>query len=172
MVADGRFREDLYYRLNVLPVKLPPLRDRLTDLEALAESLLESIAARTGLPQRELSPSALAVLAAHRWPGNIRELRNALEQAAMLTDNPRLAAEDFAQVMPAPAAQAERAQVRAAAAAAAADRGTGAQLDPVGAGRHRRQQGLGRPHARHFPRDALREAGRDEVTVRISGICA
>jgi len=108
MVADGRFREDLYYRLNVLPVKLPPLRDRLTDLEALAESLLESIAARTGMPQRELSPSALAVLAAHRWPGNIRELRNALEQAAMLTDNPRLAAEDFAQVMPAPAAQSER----------------------------------------------------------------
>ena len=105
MVADGRFREDLYYRLNVLPVRLPPLRERLADLEALAESLLESIAARTGMPQRELSPAALAVLAAHRWPGNIRELRNVLEQAAMLTDNPRLAAEDFAQVLPAPVAR-------------------------------------------------------------------
>jgi transcriptional regulator with PAS, ATPase and Fis domain len=106
MVAEGRFREDLYYRLNVLPVRLPALRERLSDLEALAESLLESIAARTGMPQRELTPSALAVLAMHRWPGNIRELRNALEQAAMLTDHPRLLAEDFAQVLPAPAAHA------------------------------------------------------------------
>jgi transcriptional regulator with PAS, ATPase and Fis domain len=101
MVAEGRFREDLYYRLNVLPVRVPPLRERLADLEALAESLLESIAQRTGMPQRELAPSALAVLAAHAWPGNIRELRNVLEQAAMLTDNGRLGAEDFARVLPA-----------------------------------------------------------------------
>jgi len=113
MVADGRFREDLYYRLNVLPVKLPSLRERLSDLEALAESLLESIAARTGMPQRELSPSALAALAAHRWPGNIRELRNALEQAAMLTDNPRLSAEDFAQVLPGTAAPRDAAKAGA-----------------------------------------------------------
>ena len=104
LVAEGRFREDLYYRLNVLPIRLPALRERLLDLEALAESLLESIALRTGMPQRELAPSALAALAAHRWPGNVRELRNALEQAAMLTDNARLSAEDFAQVLPAPAA--------------------------------------------------------------------
>jgi transcriptional regulator with PAS, ATPase and Fis domain len=110
LVAEGRFREDLYYRLSVLPVRLPALRDRLSDLEALAESLLESIAARTGLPQRELDPSALALLAAQRWPGNIRELRNALEQAAMLTDNARLSAADFAQVLPAPAARSERRQ--------------------------------------------------------------
>jgi len=111
MVADGHFREDLYYRLSVLPVRLPALRDRLSDLETLAESLLESIAARTGMPQRELDPSALAVLAAHRWPGNIRELRNALEQAAMLTDNPRLTAADFGQVLPGPAIQSERRKV-------------------------------------------------------------
>ena len=111
MVADGRFREDLYYRLSVLPVRLPPLRDRLSDLETLADGLLESIAARTGMPQRELSPSALAALAAHRWPGNIRELRNALEQAAMLTDNPRLTAEDFAQVLPGPVVRDERRRV-------------------------------------------------------------
>jgi len=110
MVAEGRFREDLYYRLNVLPVRLPALRERLSDLEALAESLLESIAARAGLPQRELDPSALATLAAHPWPGNIRELRNALEQAAMLTDNARLSAADFVAVLPARAAQAERRQ--------------------------------------------------------------
>ncbi|MEW6690061.1 MAG: sigma 54-interacting transcriptional regulator [Pseudomonadota bacterium] len=102
LVAGGRFREDLYYRLSVLPIRLPALRERLSDLEALAENLLESIAARSGMPQRELAPSALAVLAAHPWPGNIRELRNALEQAAMLTDSARLSAGDFAAVLPAP----------------------------------------------------------------------
>lgn len=101
LVAQGRFREDLYYRLNVLPIRLPALRERLADLDALAESLLESIALRTGMPQRELDASALASLAAHDWPGNVRELRNALEQAAMLTDHARLSSRDFAKVLPA-----------------------------------------------------------------------
>jgi DNA-binding NtrC family response regulator len=100
LVADGRFREDLYYRLNVLPIRLPALRERLADLEALAEHLLENIAERTGMPQRELAPSAIGALAAHDWPGNIRELRNVLEQAAMLTDKARLGAEDFARILP------------------------------------------------------------------------
>ena len=86
LVADGRFREDLYYRLNVLPIRLPALRERPGDLEALAENLLESIAARTGMPQRELARSALALLAAQRWPGNVRELRNVLERATLLCD--------------------------------------------------------------------------------------
>ena len=101
LVADGRFREDLYYRLNVLPIRLPALRERRADLEALAEILLEGIAVRTGMPQRELAPSALAVLGSHRWPGNVRELRNVLEQAAMLTDSPRLSGEDFVAILPA-----------------------------------------------------------------------
>ncbi len=104
LVADDRFREDLYYRLSVLPIRVPPLRERLSDLEALAENLLENIAARTGMPQRELTPAALAALAGHEWRGNIRELRNALEQAAMLTDHARLAAEDFAMILPRAAA--------------------------------------------------------------------
>jgi transcriptional regulator with PAS, ATPase and Fis domain len=104
LVAQGRFREDLYYRLSVLPIRVPPLRERLSDLEALAENLLENIAARTGMPQRELTPAALATLAGHEWRGNIRELRNALEQAAMLTDHARLAAEDFAAILPRAAA--------------------------------------------------------------------
>ena len=101
LVAQGLFREDLYYRLNVLPIRLPALRERLADLDALAESLLESIAARTGMPQRELDASALGALAGHDWPGNVRELRNALEQAAMLTDSARLSAKDFAGILPA-----------------------------------------------------------------------
>ncbi|MDP2004200.1 MAG: sigma 54-interacting transcriptional regulator [Rubrivivax sp.] len=87
MVAAGSFRADLYYRLNVLPIRLPSLRERLADLEALVESLSEDIARRSGLPARSLSPEALALLARRDWPGNIRELRNTLEQAALMTDD-------------------------------------------------------------------------------------
>ena len=86
MVADGRFRADLYYRLNVLPIALPPLRARRDDIEALAEALLDDIARRSGLPVRSLAPDALEALCAHGWPGNIRELRNVLEQAVLMHD--------------------------------------------------------------------------------------
>ena len=103
-VADGRFRSDLYYRLNVLPIRLPPLRERLSDLEALCAHLLGQIALRTGLPQRDIAPDAIARLAAYDWPGNVRELRNALEQVVMLGDTPRLGAGDFAAVLPGGAA--------------------------------------------------------------------
>ncbi|RJG06337.1 PAS domain-containing protein [Noviherbaspirillum cavernae] len=99
LVADGKFRSDLYYRLNVLPIHLPPLRERRGDLDALCEHLLEQIAKRTGMPQRELAPCAREALAAYGWPGNVRELRNALEQAGMLTDNVSLKAEDFASIL-------------------------------------------------------------------------
>jgi transcriptional regulator with PAS, ATPase and Fis domain len=86
MVAAGQFRADLYYRLNVLPIALPPLRARRDDIEALAETLLDDIARRSGLPLRNLAPDALEALAAHDWPGNIRELRNVLEQAVLMHD--------------------------------------------------------------------------------------
>jgi transcriptional regulator with PAS, ATPase and Fis domain len=100
LVNEGKFRSDLYYRLNVLPITLPPLRERRGDLDVLCEHLLEQIAKRTGMPQRELSPSARAALAAYGWPGNVRELRNVLEQAGMMTDNVVLQAEDFAMLLP------------------------------------------------------------------------
>ena len=87
MVADGRFRADLYYRLNVLPIRLPALRERLSDIEALAEALLDDIARRSGLAAKALSADALDRLAARDWPGNIRELRNVLEQSALMTDD-------------------------------------------------------------------------------------
>ncbi len=87
MVADGRFRADLYYRLNVLPIRLPPLRERPGDLDALADHLLDDIARRPGLAApKSLAADALELLAAQRWPGNIRELRNVLEQACLMTD--------------------------------------------------------------------------------------
>jgi transcriptional regulator with PAS, ATPase and Fis domain len=100
MVSMGRFRSDLYYRLSVLPIELPPLRDRISDLEALTDHVLEDIARRTGTPQRELTPTALAVLSSYGWPGNIRELRNVLEQVTLNSDNPRLSAEEFTLVLP------------------------------------------------------------------------
>jgi transcriptional regulator with PAS, ATPase and Fis domain len=104
MVAEGKFRADLYYRLNVLPIRLPALRERLQDLEALTEVLLDDIARRSGMPHRELSAETLALLRTHAWPGNIRELRNALEQASMMTDDLRLTPAHFAGVLPLPSA--------------------------------------------------------------------
>ncbi len=99
LVDEGHFRADLFYRLNVLPIRLPALRERSDDLEALTETLLEQIAARTGMAQRELTADALAALARYDWPGNVRELNNVLEQVAMLTDSVRLCADDFAGVL-------------------------------------------------------------------------
>ena len=96
MVAAGSFRADLYYRLHVLPIRLPALRERLADIEALAEALLDDIARRSGLAHKGLSSAALDRLASHLWPGNIRELRNVLEQAALMTDDPVLGAGDIA----------------------------------------------------------------------------
>ncbi len=100
LVADGKFRPDLYYRLNVLPVVLPPLRQRIDDLDALCEHLLGQIAERTGMPHRELTPEARTLLAAYDWPGNVRELRNVLEQAGMQSDDVQLHAVAFADILP------------------------------------------------------------------------
>ena len=95
MVQDGRFRKDLYYRLNVLNIALPPLRDRPGDLELLCEHLLEKVAVQSGILGRELSPAAMDLLRRHAWPGNVRELRNVLEQAVMNTDEHLLEVSDF-----------------------------------------------------------------------------
>jgi transcriptional regulator with PAS, ATPase and Fis domain len=81
-IKRGEFRADLYYRLNVLPIQVPPLRERLEDLPALSEAILEELRS-----QHELDREALALLAQHAWPGNIRELRNVLERAALLSDD-------------------------------------------------------------------------------------
>ena len=104
-VQEGKFRSDLYYRLNVLPIVVPPLRERVPDIEVLCDVFLEQIAARTGKPHREIAPEAIAALSAHEWPGNVRELQNVLERATMLTDNCRLTADDFAPILPAATAR-------------------------------------------------------------------
>lgn len=86
MMSRGDFREDLYHRLAVFPIRLPPLRERPEDLTALAGVLLEKIGEELGRPGLRLSDAAAAQLNAHTWPGNVRELRNALERAAILAD--------------------------------------------------------------------------------------
>jgi two-component system nitrogen regulation response regulator GlnG len=83
MIREGRFREDLYYRLNVVPIQLPPLRERVEDIEPLARHFL-GLAAAEGLPARTLLPSAVEALRAHPWRGNVRELRNAIYRLALL----------------------------------------------------------------------------------------
>jgi DNA-binding NtrC family response regulator len=95
-VAEGRFREDLFYRLNVVSIELPPLRDRRGDILPLAEHFAREIAARRGGPPKAIDPSAAAVLEAHRWPGNVRELRNVMERATLLAGGATLHREDIA----------------------------------------------------------------------------
>lgn len=99
LVRAGRFREDLYYRLNVLPLRVPPLRERRADIPALVEVLGEDLALRSGMPQPELAAEALALLKAQHWRGNIRELRNVLEQAAMRCDSLVIDAGELAGVL-------------------------------------------------------------------------
>jgi two-component system response regulator AtoC len=95
MVARGEFRADLFYRLNVLRIALPPLRERRADIPALAEELLESLCARLGRRAEALNPEVLERLQAYAWPGNIRELENALESALILARGGRLGPEHF-----------------------------------------------------------------------------
>ncbi len=83
-VGEGHFRQDLFFRLNVLPIHLPPLRDRLEDVAPLAEHFLASVARREGTQPKRLSDEALAVLTSYAWPGNVRELANICERAAVL----------------------------------------------------------------------------------------
>ncbi len=89
-IRDRRFREDLYSRLSVFPLRLPPLRERLEDLPALAAALLEEQARRTGRRGRRVTPEGLKHLAAYDWPGNVRELANVLERASILSSRREL----------------------------------------------------------------------------------
>jgi DNA-binding NtrC family response regulator len=98
-VREGTFREDLFYRLNVLPVRVPPLRERRADIPALLEVLGEDVALRSGLPPPDLSREALALLEAQPWRGNIRELRNVLEQAVMRSESLHIGDAVFATVL-------------------------------------------------------------------------
>jgi two-component system, NtrC family, response regulator AtoC len=94
-VKQGKFREDLFYRLNVLPIALPPLRDRRDDIPRLVSFFVDSYNAEFKKHIRGVSPEAMTKLQAHGWPGNVRELRNAIERAMLLSDGPILEPADF-----------------------------------------------------------------------------
>ncbi len=85
LVGRGAFRADLYYRVNVIPIRIPPLRERPEDLRAIAESFLALLSADTGEPKKRLSGELLEILRAHPWPGNVRELQNVLERAVAMS---------------------------------------------------------------------------------------
>jgi transcriptional regulator with PAS, ATPase and Fis domain len=94
-VQDGQLREDLYYRLRVLPVRVPPLRERLADVPQLAGHFIGAFNEAFQKCVRGLSRGALDRLAAHRWPGNVRELKNTIESAMLMTDGDLLTEEDL-----------------------------------------------------------------------------
>jgi transcriptional regulator with PAS, ATPase and Fis domain len=95
-VADGKFRDDLYYRLNVIEIRIPPLRERREDIPLLARHFLERLAHELGKDIRDISEGALKLLMDYNWPGNVRELENTVERAMVTCKNHVLTEESFA----------------------------------------------------------------------------
>ena len=90
LIQEGTFRADLFYRLDVVPIWLPPLRDRGQDIPLLAESFCKSLGAANDVPDAHLSPDALNRLTQYPWPGNVRELQNLIERLIVLSDAPQI----------------------------------------------------------------------------------
>ena len=113
-IRQGRFREDLYFRLNVIPILVPPLRDRGDDIIRLAEHFVIEFAREYGRRRKTLAPDALASLAHHAWPGNVRELRNVIERLMIMVPGDVIRRDDlpFTAVAPEPGAAADVATVR------------------------------------------------------------
>jgi transcriptional regulator with GAF, ATPase, and Fis domain len=104
MVSEGRFQEDLYYRLSVIPIHIPPLRERRDDVPLLVEHFLAKHAARAGKRALALAPGVIESLSAYDWPGNVRELENTIERAVVLARGPEIALADVSMLGTAPAA--------------------------------------------------------------------
>src|SRR5690606_31799466 len=94
-IGAGTFREDLYYRLAVIPFHVPPLRERREDIPILARAFVEEFCAESGTRSKTLTPEAEALLRAYAWPGNVRELRNLMERLVLMTPGPNIQAEDL-----------------------------------------------------------------------------
>jgi two-component system nitrogen regulation response regulator NtrX len=94
-IAAGRYREDLYYRLNVLPFRVPSLRERSEDIPILARAFVAEFCAEAGVKAKEISPRAMMQLMSHTWPGNVRELRNLMERLVIMTPGDAIDAQDL-----------------------------------------------------------------------------
>jgi NtrC-family two-component system response regulator AlgB len=101
-VAEGTFRQDLYYRLNVISLQMPPLRERAADIERMAMLYLNFAASHTGKSVRTFAPAALDALRSYSWPGNLRELRNVIERAVILSDHERIEIDDLSDIVHSP----------------------------------------------------------------------
>ncbi|MDO9463276.1 MAG: sigma-54 dependent transcriptional regulator, partial [Deltaproteobacteria bacterium] len=93
-IKKGNFREDLYHRLNVVPIEMPPLRERLSDIPLLVKEFLSEFASDGGLRRKEISDGALQLLAAYHWPGNVRELRNVVERLVIMSPGALISEKD------------------------------------------------------------------------------
>ena len=101
-IADGRFREDLFYRLNVVPIVVPPLRERLEDVPALVEHFVSTLSVGAGVAARPVTPDAIRALQRRSWPGNVRELRNAVERLLILAVGKQISSADVERLLPSP----------------------------------------------------------------------
>ena len=95
LVKEGKFREDLYYRLNVITIEMPPLRQRALDLQSLAQQHLKLFARQSARPIKDFTSAALSAMQRYSWPGNLRELRNVIERAVILTKQDKIDVNDF-----------------------------------------------------------------------------
>jgi DNA-binding NtrC family response regulator len=95
MVAEGTFREDLFYRLNVVPITLPPLRERKEDIPLLVANFLKQFAKENGKPERELTSEAMEAILAYDWPGNVRQLRTTIEHGVVMATGAKIGLRDF-----------------------------------------------------------------------------
>ena len=98
-IGAGRFREDLYYRLNVIPFHVPPLRERREDIPILIRAFVEEFCIESGVKPKEVAPRGMNVLQAYAWPGNVRELRNLMERLVLMTPGPRITSDDLPETL-------------------------------------------------------------------------
>ncbi len=98
-IGAGRFREDLYYRLNVIPFHVPPLRERREDIPILVRAFVVEFCVESGVKPKEVAPRAMNVLQAYAWPGNVRELRNLMERLVLMTPGPRITSDDIPETL-------------------------------------------------------------------------
>ena len=160
-VAAGRFREDLYYRLNVVQIELPPLRERREDIGLLAEYFLDRIASRQGRPRPEFTPEARALLERYDYPGNVRELENAIEHAVAVSDGPVISEMDLPLSIREPRLLAERASDGGAVPAGAAARVAASDRDGWS---------LAEVEKEHIRRVLVRHGGNATMAARQLGI--